>query len=690
MPDGQRDWGGFPLRARVLFFLVVLGVPSCGEFHTRWLWEEDCPAPHAVLPAVPKEIEARLNEPLVVRLAAEGKVLEWQVADGIVPEGLRLHGEEGLLWGIPEVEGDYPLVLRAVPPDGYCLLPADVPTTVRVAQGCDGRDQCSASAGLVPHCGEDRVCSVSGDWTECPAVFGEGIAWSLDVQLAGDGEAADEADGGGLPPGPWLVAEHRELSTQDKLLPGQEPYSHRMDLVADEDSVVLRYRLPDLWPLPFGEGDELALSSLDAGLVGRELAAWSTDGALAARLHEGILLGPHQLCPLDVCGVEVEQLHVDGCPGEEVQCGRGRPDVLVAGGRACLAGGHVRLDDPSAGWLAVGAAYSYEPGTFREELCPGVAPLHSSFSIQPLERCPVARIYSAMEGDGVIELGAASVPPPDAVFTGLPFEAAPADDPLSQGGAPTAPDGTPLASWHWSIAQPYEGLVRLETIKKSVPSPEDGPEPRRLPLTAVGIYSVLLEVVDEKGRAACVPDLAEVVVRASAGIDLRVEAVWNAPEGGTGHDLEADLLLMPPPYARYLAKEHGDAEWPSEAWANPAFVCSELNPQPPGWKSSPSSEASPRGSPPPPDYSCQVAGGQIPLGLPEVITVRDLDRDKKSNRYPLAVAASSENDLPLQLTLRVFLDGKPRYETRQKVLAPGQVWTAGYVDVGLEKFVSAL
>jgi hypothetical protein len=656
--------------------LLLVGFLGCGEFHTRWLWEEDCPAPTPLVPEALPQVDAALNEPLVVLLRADNAVDEWQLADGILPPGIRLHAEQGLLWGLPEQAGEFPLVLEAVPPDGLCLLPATVDVRLRVSAGCEGRDQCAVPAGLAAHCGEDWVCSASGAWADCPPVFGEGIAWSLEPEMPAS------------PEGPWLVVSHRELTLQDRALPGQEPFVHRIDLLADGQSAVLRYRLPDLWPLPFREGEELVLAEQDWGLAGRELAVWSPDGTVAVRLHEGALADMAPTCPLEVCEIPLQQLHVHACPGEEVQCGRGRPDLLVAGTEPCLAGGHVRTEDPAVGWLAVGAAYSYEPGTFRDELCPGVAPRHASYTIQPESGCPVARIYSAMGSVGVLELGAADEVPPEAVFTGLPFEAARPDDPLMQDGHPTAPDGTRVAKWNWSLLQPYDGLVRLGVFEKITPVDENGPDPRRLPLTAAGIYSVFLDVEDDAGRTSCVADVTEVEVRAASGIDLRVEAVWYSTKGSTQHDLEADLLVMSPPFASYLLQEYGASGWPDDAWGNGAFVCSELNPQPAGWKQSPS-PAGPPGEPPPPDYSCRVAGADIPFGLPEVVTVRDLDRDKKTNRYPLAVSAAASNGEALHASVRVFLDGKPRYETRQKVLSPGQIWTVGYVDVALEKFVSA-
>ncbi len=669
--------------------MVAWGLTSCGEFHTRWLWEEDCPAPHGVIPSVPPQVAATLNEPLVVLLRAEGSVDEWRLAAGVLPPGLRLHESQGLLWGLPEEAGDYALTLEAVPPDGLCLLPATTELTIQVAPGCDGRDQCPPRPGLEAHCDDDWVCTLAGDWPDCPPVFGEGIAWSLEVLQGPETSDSHPEDSISVDAGPWIVDSHGELTLQDRKLPGQEPFTHRMDLLLGEKSAVLRYRLPDLWPVPFAVGDEVVLATADEGLAGRELALWSPDGLVAARLHEGALLDFAGLCPLDVCELPVVQLHVHDCPGEEVQCGRGRPDLLLAQGKPCLAGGHVLLESAAPSWLAVGAAYSYKPGTFREELCPGVAPLHSSFALQPESGCPVARIYSALGDVGVLELGSALEVPPDVVFTGVPFTSAAADDPLMQDGKPTAPDGTPLAAWHWSLTQPYEGLVRLEPLKKTTPSEEEGPEPRRLPLTAPGIYSVLLEVEDESGRSSCIPDLFEVEARASAGIDFRVDAVWYSADGSTQHDLQADVLVMAPQYAYYLLQENGSMPWPDEVWDNPAFVCSELNPQPAGWKQTPLPDV-PRaeGTPPPPDYSCQVAGGQVPLGFPEVVTLRDLDRDKKTNRYPLAVLASPENKAPLHVTVRVFLDGKPRYETRQKVLAPGQLFPVGYVDVALEKFVA--
>jgi hypothetical protein len=159
-------------------------------------------------------------------------------------------------------------------------------------------------------------------------------------------------------------------------------------------------------------------------------------------------------------------------------------------------------------------------------------------------------------------------------------------------------------------------------------------------------------------------------------VDLRVELIWRTESDALAVESDLDLLLMHPTYANLL----GDAQWDSTSWEDSEgkkWVCSEKNPSPTNWAALPEEEGT----------LCQVSGGQLTEGRPEVATVEDLDKDKKTNRYSLGVRASSNNPGIVFADIRVFLEGVPKYETSRQPLLPGQVWLAGHVDVEFMKFV---
>jgi len=636
---------------RFAVMATVLAAASCGEFRTRWLYEPDCTQ---VLEVELKDVKrfGWVNEPLVLELTGTPAPLEWSVVGGRLPAGLVLGAETGVISGFPEEAGRFEVVVEASAPswspDHECVQEASCHVTLELERQCGTSADCAAMApgtDWTGQCEDDGLCHFS-DNMECPAAFGAGCTWK------GPAKLFNSAISG------WKVVGHREMSSKERKLAQVESLTHVLEAQAGENKASLYYRLPGEWPAPCREGDMLSISGVLPGETpASAFSLFLSSGEPLLLVHEGPFQ-PEVLdraCGADGCDLELRQLHLAGCPGEENQCGTGRPDMLaletLAGASALAWTGQSR----ELAWkgkdvlFSVASAYSYAKSTWNVQQCSGLSPKWASFILYRMDSCPIARISRAKAEGKTIDLSAATDAIPSVSVTGW---------------SSFGPDGTKVTEWEWGpLDQPYPELVKLFP-KYGSAGGNGEPQFWSLPLTAAGTYLVRLTVTDHGGRASCIPDVEEVEVRASPDIDLRLELVWQTMEGSFLHDEEFDLMVQYPEY--------------SSSWDDPDWVCCQSNPKPLAWQ---------KGDEARKDEVCDFAAGAIAAGLPEVITVTRLSADHIKSLYKVGVRASPANSRSCRATLRVFLQGQLMYVQQDRVVAPGETWYAGDVDTQAMRFV---
>jgi hypothetical protein len=416
--------------------------------------------------------------------------------------------------------------------------------------------------------------------------------------------------------------------------------THKLVLETQGGITEIRYALPDGWTLPLRHGEEISWGYAVMG-EGRQLTIRKDTEWLAM-----ILDGPPQLqdpsAPLHL------SLIPSACPGIGSQCGLILPSwvendanhdfcpVLDAPGE-CAPSGPPFLST----YLA--AAYQYE--TLESERCPGVLPSWLSVWAGRNDVCPVARITTNSPGTAFLS-GAFTAPPP-LYFIGAE----------SRTG-----DGTAIQQWNWSLEQPFPGFVPL--VAKGGGT-NGGPGPLSLFAAACGRYVVGLEVTDQAQRNSCISDLSEIDVRPDPDLDLRMELVWTDEKGTYLDQDNLDIMLVYPLFSSGTM----DAMDP--------WVCSQANPQPIEWM---------LGDPSRKDEICQCARGWMEIALPEVITVKRLNR-KMEQPFDVVVRANTTNQAVALASLRVFLRGTLAFQWLEMPLQPGDIWIPGQIFSGTGTFV---
>jgi hypothetical protein len=649
----------------IITLAVLLGIGGCGEFHTQKYFgdislpdgfdKSTCEVWLQAELAGPESVQLVQHEPVTLFLEEIGLPAEYsvsyEIATGKLPKGLLLSPDKGTISGFPAESGSFLVTILAddIPDNAPCIGAATIQLNLEVLPGCLSDEDCLARDGFVATCEEPGRCVSSPLAGNCPTALGSTVDFSLTdapVDLATTS---------------FEVISHHTFAKEELVLPGLAGFTHQLLLGAGEEALwPLPYRLTDNWPLPFAKGEWISLHQ--DFLMPSRLTLLGADGGPVAVLHNGPLaeVGANSGTAADGFDLGVRRRHLS-CPvaDDNHQCGpRGHDSLLFTtpGGEeelTLVAGEDAELIIEEAAYtLAVASSFTHLPTQFD---CSYVPPSSSSFHIFPLDTCPIARIVgptlkvlrSAKKDTSVVLKGGES-------FAHLDGE---------------------IVSYQWTLAdQPYPGLTNL-----TYPVAGKGAANAWfsvLQAAAVGTYNVLLEVVDQDGRRSCAAALSQVSILAATDVDLRVELIWRTESDALAVESDLDLLLMHPTYANLL----GDAQWDSTSWEDSEgkkWVCSEKNPSPTNWAALPEEEGT----------LCQVSGGQLTEGRPEVATVEDLDKDKKTNRYSLGVRASSNNPGIVFADIRVFLEGVPKYETSRQPLLPGQVWLAGHVDVEFMKFV---
>jgi hypothetical protein len=649
----------------IITLAVLLGFAGCGEFHTQKYFG-DISVPDGFDRSIcevwlqadlrgPGSVQLVQHEPATLFLTEvglpAGYAVSYEIATGKLPKGLLLSPDKGTISGFPAESGTFVVTILAddIPDGAPCIGAATLQLNLEVLPGCLSDEDCLAADGFVATCEEPGRCVLSPLADGCPTALGSTVDFSLAVAPV---DLADIA---------FEVISHHTLSREELVVPGLAGFTHQLLLGADEETLwTLPYRLTDNWPLPFATGEEISLH-LDI-LMPSRLTLLGADGGPVAVLHDGPLaeVGAESGTAADGFDLGVKRRHLS-CPvtDDNHQCGPRGHDSLIfstAGGEeelTLVTGEDAELTIEKAPYtLAVASSFTHLPTQFD---CSYVTPSSSSFHIFPLDTCPIARIAS---------------PSPKVLRSAKDMTSV-----TLEGTKSFAHLDGEIMAYQWTLAdQPYTGLVELTYPVAGVGAANAWFSV--IQAAAVGTYNILLEVVDQDGRKSCAAALSQVSVLAATEVDLRVELIWRTESDALAVEGDLDLLLMHPTYASLL----GDTQWDSTSWEGSEgekWVCSEKNPSPTNWAALPEEEGT----------LCQVSGGQLTEGRPEVATVEDLDKDKKTNRYSLGVRASSDNPGIVFAGIRVFLGGVPKYETSRQPLLPGQLWLAGHVDVEFMKFV---
>ncbi len=663
-----------PLQQNIAMLIALSCLLACGEFHTQKYYGDiskadvfdssQCDVWYEAKLAGVTSVRLREHEPAALRvyeLALPGDLeLRFSVPPGSLPAGLQLDVYKGTISGFPSEAGIFAVELRvaALLPlaegeteqkEDPCVRISTFTLELEVLPGCKSEVDCPGELDFTPSCVPPGRCVWSTPAGGCPSDQGEVIKFDLSDAPESLTEELFE------------VLAHHQLTAEEQTFPGLAGYSHQL-LFGGPDGALwtLPYHLVDRWPLPFAPGEQARM--IHDMLAPYRLTILTPSGDPAALLYGGPLpeFGSHLQEEGDL-DVSVRRAHLD-CLAEEGshQCDPARQDLLLfstASGPAEVALGSGEGAPWSIGeqpfQLNVATAYTDLPDKSGCRLFPTWA----AFEAFPLATCPIAVARMTTEPPVVLR------PEDESISVNL------------NGADSFAHLGGELLNYEWTLEnQPFAGLTALTnpsagkgTIKAFWTS---------LPASAAGTYNVLLHVADLDGQRSCVAALSQVRVLAAPEIDLRVELVWWNDNDELALNADLDLLLMHPTFAAVL----GDQVWQDEAWEGPGgskWVCSEKNPNPANWAALPVEEGT----------LCRVAPGALAEGRPEVATVARIDRDKKTNRYPLAVRAPLDNPGIIFAGIRVFVQGVPKYETTRQPLLPGQLWQAGHVDVEFMKFV---
>jgi len=670
-----------PLIRTGAIFLILPTLLACGEFHTERYYQdtgerdlsEDLAAVDQFDPSTCDElfeaklagltpVQLRQHEPAAVALfeTALPKSMELIFSTSAdLPAGLFLSPTAGTIAGFPTVHGTFQATVRvaALRPlqegetkkrEDPCVQPSELELTLEILPGCETAEDCLALPGYATACKAPGQCIWTAPGGKCPGNPGANVEFGLSD--APD-TYRDEL---------FELISHHQLTAEELSFPGLAGYSHQLLLGAGEDLLwTLPYSLANHWPVPFEPGDQMRL--IHDILAPARLTLLAPAREMAVLLYNGSLpLAGIEKEHEDDLDIAVRRANLDCLvENDSHQCAPRGKDLLIFSSSSGTPVSPLGSGD-SDQWdiegrpfeLLVTGAYSH---LGHKEGCDFLIPSWASFQAFPLASCPIARVG---------QLQPVVLWPED---ESIPVILSGADSFAHLGGE--------IQDYEWTLEQqPFPGLVGLTD-----PGAGKGTTNARFilfPATAAGTYNVHLRVTSADGQKGCVPALSQVRVLAAPDIDLRVELVWWTETDDLAVDADLDLLLMHPIPATLL----GDAVWQNTAWEDSAgekWVCSEKNPNPADWAALPEEEGT----------LCRVAAGSLTEGLPEVATVARLDRDKKTNHYPLAIRASLSNPGIVFAGMRVFINSVPKYETTRQPLLPGQIWQAGHVDVEFMKFV---
>jgi len=680
---------------------LALAVAACGQFHTQQFYQElpeedaapDVPGldvPAACEVRVPIEIvtaelpAARLAAPYVAALASlPGTGVQWRVTSGSPVPGVDLDPSSGVLAGLPAEAGQFTFEVEVSPraDELPCFEPGVRELTVDVAPECQSAADCAGRPeGTSFECAAGRCVLDIGQY--CPEEFlGNTLRWNAAETLLGRAEES------------WTVAGHEEVPRAEQS--PNDPYVHRLTLHKGQEDAVLRYSLPDSWPMPFAVGDvvSFAFSPGATAVPSASAVVWAGGGGPAFLLFNGFL-GQEALplaCPAPVCSVDAGSYPVS-CqyedplvphPPKEDQCGTPRPDAVVVEAGEALAAAQAVQSGPvpeqstsltvgGADFLVtVGSAYSYS--TFDALQCRGTMPAWASFMLYPKDACPVAVVHHSVPGFPRSAPAPGCTLEPGFIGAEVVCYLGDAQEPLPHvyllGTESFSPSGLSIAAWDWSLEQPVPGLSKL--LNTSAPEIGAGAAPQRLMPSACGAYRVHLGVVDDQGRTSCVDDVQEVQVRPLPSLELRVELAWKPKDPGQSTHANADLLLKYP-------------RLPMPSWQDTDWVCSPENPTTHGWAGSLGAN---------PADVCHLSEGDMADGRVEALSVAHLVRPAVGEvlpPYAIGVRVGKKNPGPLLVTLRVYLGGssKPVYEAVDHEVAPGLIWTPGAVSSVYMAFIA--
>ena len=674
-----------------LLIVLLAALASCGEFNTQQHYEADNTVAETCSTVIswnitsPETVQATLYEPFVLAFSLilsdkEMGVAQfdvaWAATGGPLPPGLQLDSRDGLITGFPTQPGAYTVSVQAT--QLSCQGGTSASFELIISKGCESHSDCPVSPDspvTSNWCEEPGICIGALPEELCPTGYGSTVQWS---------ESWTET---AVSPSTWTIKSHERLTREERLLPQQGSYTHRLKLISVSDSaasVDILYRLMQEWPVPYAEGDEIIVERISGPGLSSGVLLLSVDHSDPLLVYDGPLETdvPAFSCDHNLCDLTVNRLHLD-CPSADDAhlCGPRSHDLLLLQGvsQPVAAGTEqIRkvLHDDISYLFSVGTAYSHSFSTFNYDECVGIAPDWASFILFPAESSPIARLQSDYEAKVISQAG---------------------DNPAfyAYGSDSFSLSDHPIVQYKWELEQqPYPGLVSLETLPAAGPEPPDWL--RKLHYPAVGNYTLRLHVVDDRKIRSSTAALLQLDVRSSSNTDVRIELVWRTEDDSLVHNEELELLLMYPTYAKLL----GTIPWPDEAWdfgknsAGSKWICSDENPNPSNWLAL--ETISDGRSPPvtPGDALCSTAPGIMSLhpgsgastARPEAITVFKLNRKQKNNQYHIAVQSKTTNNQPVHATLRVYIQGNPMYETSHRVIAPGQLWHAGHIDVEFMKF----
>jgi len=542
----------------------------------------------------------------------------WLVTAGTLPAGLSLDPLTGALAGVPRAaaEGSFTVRVTANDEEGICYVLDEAEYSVRVSPQCVDDFDCAElvskdflEAGGAAACGDGGRCVIMNG---CPNDPRQRVRF----QLGGDAPPAPGE--GGLITGGEVIRHARiqGMKNPDDL--------RRQVLVLFEEPgaavLHINYTLPDNWPLPLREGDDVALR-METGPGGGEALRIEGPGG-PSRLLAGFWV-PGGL-PDALSLPDLAALLPMGCPGFEDVCGTERPAAAVLS-TADIAWTLAPSDtawipdpaQPEAGDTALLARVGW--AMFREDVTPTPAcawapPAEVSALFLPSDDCPGA---------------VAKAESPQDLFAGQALAAPPTFEVSGWASFSLNPDNALVAAL-WTVEDDPVGggFARIEALPQALPDPV-GLGNRILRAGAAGEYRVGLSVEDQEGRTSCITDTIRFRVFPDPDVALRAELIWlpfDHQEAGDSDRLE---LYMRP---------SGSA-----AWDDPAQVCTPDSPLPELFE------------------GAQCAAADLPGGLPALATLKTAAPAKTCG---FALRAPETNTEPFlhrpeegrRIILRLFCD----------------------------------
>jgi len=136
-------------------------------------------------------------------------------------------------------------------------------------------------------------------------------------------------------------------------------------------------------------------------------------------------------------------------------------------------------------------------------------------------------------------------------------------------GSGSSSQGGAITKFEWSVVQPDGSFAQL--------IPSAGAAQPTFEARVVGTYVFTLSVTDAAGKAACLPDSAEVVVEPPSSV--YVELVWSTPgdpDPFTAPGSDLDLHVFHP----WSTGPDIDGDGKPDPWFNPTFDCWKKNENP--------------------------------------------------------------------------------------------------------------